>query len=157
MKIKLLVIGKTSATYLEEGIAIYLKRLVHYTDFSLEIIPDVKAGSGMEVSRLKELEAQAFLKKITSRDTVVLLDENGKQFNSEGFAAQIGKWLIAGDKNVVFVIGGAFGFGESVIKIAALKLSLSEMTFSHQMVRLIFVEQLYRAFTILKGEPYHHK
>ena len=157
MKIKLLVIGKTSAVYLEEGIQVYLKRLVHYADFSMEVIPDIKVNSSTETAKLKELEAHAFLKKLAPRDFVVLLDENGKQFSSEGLASQINKWQVAGDKNLVFIIGGAFGFGEELKKRSSMSLSLSEMTFSHQMVRLIFVEQLYRAFTILKGEQYHHK
>jgi len=157
MKIKLLAIGKTSAAYLDEGIAVYLKRLVHYTDFSFEIVPDVKSNSTMEPNKLKELEAQAFLKRITTKDQVVLLDENGKRFSSEGLAKQMSAWMMSGDKNIVFIIGGAFGFGEELKKRAAMSLSLSEMTFSHQMVRLIFVEQLYRAFTIIKGEAYHHK
>ncbi len=157
MKIKLLAIGKTASSYLDEGISVYLKRLVHYCDFSLEILPDVKSIGSMEVSKLKELEAQVFLKRITTRDYVLLMDENGKQFSSEGFAAQLNKWQIAGDNNLVFIIGGAFGFGQSLKTRADISISLSEMTFSHQMVRLIFVEQLYRAFTIVRGEQYHHK
>ena len=157
MKVKLLVIGKTSAAYLEEGIAVYVKRLVHYTDFSFEAVADVKVNSGMEPDKLKDLEAVSFLKKIKAGDYVVLLDERGKQLSSEAFAKQIGKWQVSGEKNVVFIVGGAYGFGSELKSRAAMSLSLSEMTFSHQMVRLIFVEQLYRAFTILKGEPYHHK
>ena len=157
MKIKLLVIGKTAADYLDSGISIYTKRLVHYVDFSIQVVPDIKTGKTTDPARLKEQEAQAFMKLLTNRDFVVLLDENGRKFSSVDFAGQLNKWMMQGDKNLVFVIGGAFGFGEELIKKSSFSMSLSSMTFSHQMVRLIFVEQLYRAFTILKGEPYHHK
>ena len=157
MKIKLLVIGKTSESYLSEGIALYLKRLSHYIDFSFEVLPDIKRAPSMLSDQLKEAESAAFMKKIGERDFVILLDENGKTYTSEGFASQIEKWMVTGDKNPVFIIGGAFGFGKALTERAALKISLSEMTFSHQMVRLIFVEQLYRAFTIIRNEPYHHK
>jgi len=157
MKVKLLVIGKTAADYLDSGIAIYAKRLVHYTDFTLQVVPDIKTGKTTDQTLLKEQEAKAFMKHITNRDFVVLLDEHGKKFSSIDFAGQLGKWIMKGDKNLVFIIGGAFGFGEELIKKSSFTMSLSSMTFSHQMVRLIFVEQLYRAFTILKGEPYHHK
>ena len=157
MKVKLLVIGKTSASYLEEGIGVYVKRLVHYTDFSFDVVADVKVNSGTDSVKLKDLEAAAFLKKITPRDFVVLLDENGKRFSSEGFAQQIEKWLVSGDKNLVFIVGGAFGFGSELKARSAMSLSLSEMTFSHQMVRLFFTEQLYRGFSILRGEKYHHE
>lgn len=152
-----MVIGKTAADYLDSGIAIYAKRLVHYTDFTLQVVPDIKTGKTTDQTLLKEQEAKAFMKHITNRDFVVLLDEHGKKFSSIDFAGQLGKWIMKGDKNLVFIIGGAFGFGEELIKKSSFTMSLSSMTFSHQMVRLIFVEQLYRAFTILKGEPYHHK
>ncbi|HMT30870.1 MAG TPA: 23S rRNA (pseudouridine(1915)-N(3))-methyltransferase RlmH [Bacteroidia bacterium] len=157
MKIRLLMIGKTSENYLEEGIQMYVKRLSHYCDFSMEVIPDVKRTPSTLPDKLKDLEADAFLKKIGVRDNVILLDENGKSYSSEGFAAFIEKWMVSGDKNLVFIIGGAFGFGKALYDRAEMKISLSGMTFSHQMVRLIFAEQLYRAFTILRNEPYHHK
>jgi len=157
MKIKLLMIGKTAFSYLEEGMELYLKRLVHYTDLTLEIIPDVKRTAATSPQKLKDLEAEAILKKIGPRDVIVLLDEYGKTFSSLKFAAQVQKWMQTGDKNMVFIIGGAFGFGNALHEKALMKISLSEMTFSHQMVRLIFLEQLYRAFTIIKNEPYHHK
>lgn len=157
MKIKLMMIGKTAFRYLDEGMDLYIKRLAHYTDLTLEIIPDVKRTPASAPEKLKELEAEAFLKKIGPRDAVVLLDENGRTYSSEKFADQVQKWLHAGDKNIVFIIGGAFGFGDTLYERALMKLSLSEMTFSHQMVRLIFLEQLYRAFTIIKNEPYHHR
>lgn len=151
------MIGKTAFSYLDEGMELYTKRLVHYTDLTLEIIPDVKRTATTSPDKLKDLEADAFLKKIGPRDAIVLLDENGKTFSSEKFAAQVQKWMQSGDKNIVFIIGGAYGFGNSLYDKALMKISLSEMTFSHQMVRLIFLEQLYRAFTIIKNEPYHHK
>ncbi|MBL0342580.1 MAG: 23S rRNA (pseudouridine(1915)-N(3))-methyltransferase RlmH [Bacteroidetes bacterium] len=157
MKIRLMVIGKTSSSYLVEGIDEYVKRIGHYADFSLEVLPDIKKASSLQSHQLKDLEAEAFLKRIGVRDYVILLDEKGKADSSEGFAKSLQKWMVAGDKNPVFIIGGAFGFGKSLYEKAALKLALSEMTFSHQMVRLIFVEQLYRAFTIIRNEPYHHK
>ncbi len=157
MKFKLIAIGKTSSAYLEEGISVYLKRLIHYTAFTIEIVADVKSAGTLDQTRLKELEAVNILKKINDRDLVVLLDENGKHLTSEGFANQISKWMLSGDRNVVFVIGGAFGFGDELKKRANYSMSLSSMTFSHQMARLIFTEQLYRAFTIIKGEQYHHK
>jgi 23S rRNA (pseudouridine1915-N3)-methyltransferase len=157
MKIRLLMIGKTAFSYLDEGMELYTKRLVHYSDLTVEIIPDVKRTASTTPDKLKDLEAEAFLKKIGPRDAIVLLDENGKTFSSEKFAVQVQKWMQAGDKNIVFIIGGAFGFGDALYERALMKISLSEMTFSHQMVRLIFLEQLYRAFTIIKNEPYHHK
>ncbi len=157
MKIKLLMIGKTAFGYLNEGMDIYIKRLSHYTDLTLEIIPDVKIAASTSQEKLKDLEAVAILKKIGLRDVVVLLDENGKTFSSVKFATQIQKWMESGDKNMVFIIGGAFGFGNALHERSQMKISLSEMTFSHQMVRLIFLEQLYRSFTIIKNEAYHHK
>lgn len=148
------MIGKTTPEFLSEGIKEYEKRLIHYTGFSIEVIQDVKKPPA---DRLKDLEAEAILKKISNRDFVVLLDENGKLFSSESFASQLEKWMNSQQSQIVFVIGGAFGFGKALYERANMQLSLSQMTFSHQMVRLIFVEQLYRAYTILKGEPYHHK
>lgn len=157
MKIKLLVVGKTASPWLIEGIDVYVKRLIHYTDFTFEVIPDIKNAGNMQQEQLKDLEATAVLKKVQPRDLVILLDEGGKQFSSEQMADQLQKWMSAGSSNVVFVVGGAFGFGKELLSAAKFRISLSAMTFSHQMVRLIFVEQLYRAFTILKKEPYHHR
>lgn len=156
MKIKFLVIGKTTPVYLSEAFAEYSARLVHYNKFSVDHLPDVKSTKSTDHNKLKELEAEAFMKKINPNDWVVLLDENGKQFTSEEFATQIQGWQLQ-HSSVVFIAGGAFGFGEQLYKRANQMMSLSKMTFSHQMVRMIFVEQLYRAFTIIKGEPYHHK
>ncbi len=157
MKIRLLVIGKTSASYLEEGIGIYSGRLVHYSDFSIDVIADVRNAGALDKPKLLQLESQEIRKRIKPGDIVVLLDEKGKQISSEGFAKQLEKWMLAGNKNLVFVVGGAFGVDEALKKRSDFKMSLSSMTFSHQMVRLIFLEQLYRAFTILKNEPYHHR
>lgn len=156
MRIKLILNGKTEDAYLMEGIAIYEKRLKHYCSFEQIIIPSVKAGS-ITVEQLKEKEAELILKHIDNRDFLVLLDENGKQFSSVDFAKFIQKQQLTSLKNLVFVVGGPFGFAESIYKRSNLKLSLSKMTFSHQMIRLLFIEQLYRAFTIIKGEKYHHE
>ena len=157
MKIRLLVIGKTSATYLEEGISVYSDRLDHYCDFTIEVISDIKNARSLDNSKLMKLESMEFLKRIKPGDITVLLDENGKQFSSDGFAKQLDKWAQTGNKNLFFIIGGAFGADEVLKERADFRLSLSSMTFSHQMVRMIFLEQLYRAFTILKNEKYHHR
>jgi 23S rRNA (pseudouridine1915-N3)-methyltransferase len=156
MKIKLMVVGKTNESYLKEGIEIYTSRLNRYCDFVMEVLPDVKNRAVLPEDKLKDTEAEQILKKITKTDTLVLLDDKGTEFTSEGFSQRISKWQVGGITSLVFVIGGAFGFGEDVYKRADMKFSLSRMTYSHQMVRLIFLEQLYRAFTILRNEPYHH-
>lgn len=155
MRIKLILNGKTEEAYLLDGIAIYVKRLKHYCSFEQLLIPSVKAGT-MSVEQLKEKEAELILKHIDNNDIMVLLDENGKQLSSIEFAEFIQKQQLSSVKNLVFVVGGPFGFAESVYKRSNVKLSLSKMTFSHQMIRLLFIEQLYRAFTIIKGEKYHH-
>ena len=155
MKIKLLAIGKTDETYLNTGIEKYSQRLKHYIPFEFQIIPDVKMGSKINIEKQKEEEGAAILKKISISDYVFLLDEKGKQHTSEDFASLLQKRMNSG-QDMVFVIGGPFGFSEELYQRANEKLSLSKMTFSHQMVRLFFTEQLYRAFTILKGEKYHH-
>ena len=154
MKITLLVISKTDEPYLQQGIDIYTKRLKHYVPFELEVIPAVKASTPEE---LKEREAQLILKRIEKSDCVVLLDEHGRQPSSVGFADYLQKRMNQGIRQLTFVVGGAFGFAPSVYAAAQDKLSLSPMTFNHQMVRLIFAEQLYRAFTILRHEPYHNE
>ena len=157
MKITLLVIGKTEADYLKKGIDVYLKRLEHYLPFSLEVIPALKNTKNLTEEQQKQKEGELILTQIKPGDYLVLLDENGKQFSSVKFAGYIEKMMIAGTRSMIFVIGGPYGFSEQVYQKANSKISLSEMTFSHQMVRLIFVEQVYRAMTILKGEPYHHQ
>ncbi|WP_029033734.1 23S rRNA (pseudouridine(1915)-N(3))-methyltransferase RlmH [Salinimicrobium terrae] len=157
MTIKLLTIGKTDDANLHNLIDTYVNRLGHYNKFELEIIPDLKKTKNLSVDQQKTAEGKLILDKLNTSDFVVLLDENGKQFSSEGFSEYIQKRLNSGMKQLIFVIGGPYGFSEEVYSRADGKLCLSIMTFSHQMVRLFFVEQLYRAFTILRNEPYHHK
>jgi 23S rRNA (pseudouridine1915-N3)-methyltransferase len=157
VKIKLVVIGKTSGAWLAEAIEVYRSRIEKYISFGFEIVPDIRNASGIPVARLMDLEAESILKRVGDRDQVVLLDERGKHFSSEQFAVWVDKKLQVTDRTIVFIIGGAFGFGEKLRSRANDEISLSSMTFSHQMVRLIFMEQMYRAFTIMRGEPYHHK
>lgn len=157
MTIKLLTIGKTDDSALQNLIDTYVNRLVHYNKFEMELIPDLKKTKNLSVEQQKTAEGKLILDKISTSDYVVLLDENGKQFTSEAFSEYIQKRLNSGMKQLIFVIGGPYGFSEEVYSRADGKISLSKMTFSHQMVRLFFVEQLYRAFTILRNEPYHHK
>lgn len=155
MKIKLIAVGKRDEPYLIKGIEKYLDRLKHYVSFEFTIINDVKLGKKSNPELQKEQEAIQILSKINASDVVVLLDEKGSEYNSVEFSGFIQKKLNAGT-DLVFVIGGPFGFAEVLYQRAASKIALSQLTFSHQMVRLFFVEQLYRAFTILKGEKYHH-
>lgn len=156
MEITLLVIGKTDKSYLKEGIDIFINRLKRYITFNMVIIPDIKGRSKMPLLVQKEREGELIISKISPSHKVVLLDENGKMFSSQEFSKVIQKEMLSGVKGVTFVIGGPYGFSEAVYKRSDSKISLSRMTFSHQMVRLIFVEQIYRAMTILKNEPYHH-
>ena len=156
MKITLLVIGKTDAAYLTEGIGEYLKRLNHYIPFELEVIPDIRNKKNMTPELQKIQEGELILAKLQPGRELHLFDENGSTFSSREFSKFIERKMLAGIKELVFVIGGPYGFSEKVYKNAASKISLSKMTFSHQMARLVCVEQFYRAFTILKGEPYHH-
>lgn len=155
MKIKLITIGKTDESYLKEGINKYLSRLKHYVDLELIELPDVKTGKKLNVGLQKEAEGREIIKLISKSDFVVLLDENGKEFDSVNFSQFIQKRMNTG-MNLTFVIGGPFGFSKEVYLLSNMKIALSQMTFSHQMVRLFFAEQLYRSFTILKGEKYHH-
>lgn len=157
MKIKLITIGKTDKKYFIQGIEEYTKRLKHYIKYESIVIPDIKKNKKLDQNSQKNLEGQQILKKISNTDFVVLLDENGDTLNSVKFSKFIQAQTIKSLKSLVFVIGGPYGFSEEVYKAANKKIALSAMTFSHQMVRLIFVEQLYRAFTIIKGEPYHHQ
>lgn len=156
MKIELWAIGKTSERYLEEGMAIYQKRLEHYLKFELSIIPDIKNAGKLGGERLKAQEAQAVQQRLRPGDFLVLLDENGKQYSSEGFAEFMNHKLQLSYKRLVFLIGGAYGFAPELRQQAGQALSLSRMTFSHQMARLFFLEQLYRAMAILNNEPYHN-
>ncbi len=157
MKIALISISKTTEKYLQEGIAIYENRLQHYCKFQRIEIPDLKNSKNLSFEQQKQKEAELLLAKISNTDYVILLDENGKEFSSLQFSKEINKWQNQSITSVVFLIGGPYGFDQSVYDRANLKISLSKLTFSHQMVRLFFVEQLYRAYTILKGEPYHHQ
>ena len=156
MKVKLIVIGKTKSKFLLDGENEYVKRLNHYCKFSELIIPDVKNTGKLSKKELKEKEGNLILQSIKNNDYVILLDDKGLALSSIGFAEFLNKKMVSSFNELVFIVGGAFGFSESVYKRANAKLSLSKMTFSHQMVRMIFKEQLYRAFTILKGEQYHH-
>ncbi len=156
MKITLIAIGKTEDKYLIEGIEKYLNRLKHYINFNLVIIPDVKNTKNLTEAQQKSKEAEAIHKQINTSDTIVLMDEKGKKYSSVLFANFLNKQMIGSIQHLVFIIGGPYGFDESIYKRANTSISLSDMTFSHQMVRLFFVEQVYRAFTILKNEPYHH-
>ena len=157
MKITLIAIGKTEDKYLIEGIDKYLNRLKHYINFSLVIIPDVKNTKNLTEAQQKTKEAELISKQLNNSDVVVLLDEKGTKYSSVQFSAYLNKQMVGSVQNLVFVIGGPYGFDESIYKRANSSISLSDMTFSHQMVRLFFLEQLYRAFTILKNEPYHHE
>ena len=157
MKVTLLAIGKTDKKYFIQGIEEYSKRLKHYIKYESIIIPDIKNVKNLTQEEQKKNEGEQILKKLSDTDFVVLLDENGETFTSVKFSKFIENQMLKSFKNMVFVIGGPYGFSEEVYKRANKKISLSLMTFSHQMVRLIFIEQLYRAFTIIRNEPYHHQ
>jgi len=157
MTIKLITIGKTDNKELTALIDDYIKRLGHYIKFSLDIIPDIKNAKNLSEAEQKQKEGDLILKKIKSTDCLILLDEHGKQFDSVAFSGYLQKYMNSGVKQVVFVIGGPYGFSDAIYQKAKGKISLSKMTFSHQMIRLFFIEQLYRGFTILRNEPYHHR
>ena len=157
MQIKLIAIGKTDNKQLLALIEDYQKRLGFYIKFNLEIIPDIKNVKHLSETQQKEKEGELILAKTQKSDVLILLDENGKQMDSVGFANYLQKHMNSGIKQLVFVIGGPYGFSQEIYNKSQGKLSLSKMTFSHQMVRLFFVEQLYRGFTILRNEPYHHR
>ncbi|NDW19150.1 23S rRNA (pseudouridine(1915)-N(3))-methyltransferase RlmH [Dysgonomonas sp. 216] len=157
MKITLLVIGKTDAGYFKEAIEEYRKRLEHYLPFDIQVIPDIRNTKSLNSEQQKDKEGELILKNLQSGDYMVLLDEHGKEYTSMQFATYIEKKTHSVPKRLVFVIGGPYGFSSSVYDKASEKISLSKMTFSHQMIRLVFAEQLYRAMTILNNEPYHHE
>lgn len=156
MDIKLLTVGKTDVKWVKEGLDLYVSRLAHYVPFSLIEIPQLKNVSSFSKDQIKEKEGELILKQLKNSDLVWLLDERGKQYSSVEFSDFLqklsGRW-----RDLVFVIGGAYGFSKDVYSRADGLVSLSKMTFSHQMVRTVFAEQLYRAFTIIRGEPYHHE
>ena len=156
MKITLLVVGKTTCAQVESLIQEYQKRLTHYLPFALQVIPELKNTKALTPDQQKQAEGELILRAVAQSADLVLLDEHGKEFRSIEFADYIQKKMSSG-RDVVFVVGGPYGFSEAVYQRANGKISLSKMTFSHQMVRLFFVEQIYRAMTILRGEPYHHE
>lgn len=156
MKITIIAIGKTGAKYLQDGIEIYTKRISYYVPFEFKVLPDIKTTKSLTIDKQKELEGKQYLSFIQPGDVVVLLDEKGKEMTSREFSVYLDKKMVTVAKNLIFVIGGPYGFSQEMFNRANEKLSLSKMTFSHEMIRLFFVEQIYRAMTILKGEPYHH-
>ena len=157
MKFSLLVVGRTVGSHYIALIDDYMGRMKHYISFDMEVIPELKNTKSLSTEQQKEKEAELILKSIQTGDTVVLLDEHGKEFRSMEFSQWIERKMHTVNKRVVFIIGGPYGFSQKIYDIAQEKISLSKMTFSHQMIRLIFVEQLYRAFSILNNSPYHHE
>ena len=157
MELKLVTVGKTDVRWVKEGLDLYVSRLKHYVPFSLVEIPQLKNVSAFSEEQIKEKEGELILRQLNPGDAVILLDEHGREYRSVEWAEWLRQRLARGGKGLVFVIGGAYGFSQAVYDRAEGKVSLSKMTFSHQMVRTIFAEQLYRAFTIIKGEPYHHE
>ncbi len=157
MKISLVVIGKTNGKFLIEGINEYTKRLSYYIPFSIEYLPDVKNNKKLSEDQQKTLEGNTILNALEKSDYVVLLDEHGKEFTSMEFSKYIEKKMTTVPKRLVFIVGGPYGFSQEVKERSNEKISLSKMTFSHEMIRLIFTEQLYRAMTIMNNEPYHHE
>lgn len=157
MKIKLLLVGKTVEQYLRKGIGDYQERLKHYVPFDIVEIPELKQASALSRDQIKSREGELILKQLRDSDNVILLDEHGSRYTSVAWARHLESVMLHGSRDITFVIGGSYGFSQQVYDRADSMLSLSDMTFSHQLVRLLFVEQLYRAFTIIKGEPYHHE
>lgn len=157
MKITLLTVGKTDRDWVKQGLELYISRLKHYIPFSLVEIPELKNVSALSTEQIKVKEGELILKNIRPGDDLILMDERGKMYTSTEFAKVLQDKISYIGKDIIFVIGGAYGFSQAVYDRANSKISLSKMTFSHQMVRTIFAEQLYRAFTIMRGEPYHHE
>ena len=157
MKITLLTVGKTDIDWVSEGLGVYTSRLRHYLPFELKEIPELKNVSALSREQIKVQEGRLILKYLKDSDELILLDERGKEFRSVEFASFLEKKFQSSSRDLTFVIGGAYGFSQEVYQRSDFKISLSKMTFSHQMVRTIFVEQLYRACTIMKGESYHHE
>lgn len=156
MKIVLMMTGRTRSNWLSEGIEVYMKRLRHYIPIEIMVLPDIKTTKGMTQEKQKELEGEAMLKRFGGGDHVILLDERGEELTSRQLSERLDRLMASVQNNIFFVIGGPYGFSESVYERADKKLSFSRMTFSHEMIRLLLVEQIYRAMTILRGEPYHH-
>jgi 23S rRNA (pseudouridine1915-N3)-methyltransferase len=157
MQVTLLCIGKTGKKFLEEGEQEYLKRLRHYISFQMQIIPDIKQAKSLSQNQVKQREGELILEKVGAADTLILLDEKGKEYSSLDFSSYLQEQFNRGGKHIYFVVGGPYGFSDDVYQRANGKISLSRMTFSHQMIRLFFIEQVYRAMTILRNEPYHHQ
>lgn len=157
MKITLLTVGKTDRDWVRQGLDVYTSRLKHYIPFVITEIPELKNVSALSKDQIKAKEAELILKNVKPTDDVILLDERGREYSSMEFAKVLQDKISYIGKDIVFVIGGAYGFSDDVYRRADSKMSLSRMTFSHQMVRTIFAEQIYRAFTIMRGEPYHHE
>ena len=157
MKIKVLQIGKTNDEYLLKGIDEYSLRIKNYVPFEIETIPYLKNSNSFSPELVKQKEGEFILQKIKKEDILILLDENGKTYSSKGFATFLQQQMNAGNKQLIFLIGGAYGFSSDVYERANGKISLSSMTFSHQIIRIIFIEQLYRGFTIIHHHPYHHE
>lgn len=157
MKITLLTVGKTDRDWVKQGLGLYISRLKHYIPFALVEIPELKNVSALSTEQIKTKEGELILKHIRPGDDLILMDERGKMHTSIEFAKVLQDKISYIGKDIIFVIGGAYGFSQAVYDRADSKISLSKMTFSHQMVRAIFAEQLYRAFTIMRGEPYHHE
>lgn len=156
MEITLITVGKTTTNYIQIGIEEYCKRLKRYVPFSIKHLPDIKNVRKLTESQQKDEEGKLILAELTVSDYVVLLDERGEMLSSREFSVFLQKGMLGGNKRMVFIIGGPYGFSPDVYARANYKLSFSKMTFSHEMIRLFFTEQVYRAMTILKGEPYHH-
>lgn len=157
MKLKLITVGRTDKQWIKDGMEIYLSRLKHYIPFSMTEIPDIKNTSSLSRESIKAKEGELILKQISPTDKVILMDERGKEYSSISLAKDLEAKLSVAMNDIVFIIGGPYGFSDAVYSRCNEKISLSKMTFSHQMVRVIFLEQLYRAFTIIRGEPYHHE
>lgn len=157
MEIILLTVGKTRIPFVKQGIDDYKKRLKHYVNYSIVELPDIKSSKSTDKATQKEQEGKNILEYILPSDFVVLLDEKGKEFTSLEFASYMEKIMASGRKRIVFIVGGPYGFSQNVYVRADAKISLSRMTFNHEMVRMFFTEQIYRAMTILRGEPYHHE
>ena len=157
MHLTLLTVGRTDIPWVREGLDMYVSRIGHYVPFELREIPELKGVAALTRGQIKEREGELILKQLRPADEVILLDEHGREYRSLEFADWLGRRMAGSGRDLVFVIGGAYGFSDAVYARAAGKVSLSKMTYSHQLVRTIFAEQLYRAFTILRGEPYHHE
>ncbi|BDX37143.1 ribosomal RNA large subunit methyltransferase H [Tenuifilaceae bacterium CYCD] len=157
MKITLILVGKTDKDYFVKAVEEYTKRVSRYCKFEIKVIPELRNTKSMSIDVQMQKEAESILPLIQNAQEIILLDEHGQEFNSVDFARFIEKRMIAGQRDLFFVVGGPYGFAEKVKSVAHSKISLSKLTYSHQLVRLVFVEQLYRAFTIIKGEPYHHQ